>query len=183
MTKAKSKTLQHEVFLTGVREDIRIVLNMEIAKYCRLPPEQMFNTVRMHEAYRSCNKWLEGLSPYSNNNHRLNIPLRVPVISFTSRELLLLQLLWKKYSSEESEAKPQEEGTPLEAKPASQECAGVYLPDFMTGLTDTHWGFIRRMAWAIARSQSYRATVDYTLRFGASWNQPKYMANSRPREQ
>ena len=64
------RTLQYEVSLTGVREDIHIMLNTEIAKYGRLTPEQMYDAVRTHEAYRSHNKCLEGLSPYTGQQQQ-----------------------------------------------------------------------------------------------------------------
>ena len=144
MIEAELKTLQYKVSLTGVREDTQIVLNTEIAKYGRLMPEQMYNAVRTHKAYRSCNKWVEGLSPHTGQQQQQHSHAQYPSQGSSYKPhcqkttAFAANLEAPEYSSEESQAEPQEEGTPLEAEPASEEAGIIYLPDFLTELTDAH---------------------------------------------
>ena len=55
------QSLQYEVFLNGVQEDIRHVLDSEIAKNGgKLTPQQMYEAVKRYETYVACNKRLKG---------------------------------------------------------------------------------------------------------------------------
>ena len=66
MTKDEMDTLQYEVSLNGVNEEFRHVLDSEATKYGELEPAQMYNTVKQHEMYLSCNKCLQNKGSYSN---------------------------------------------------------------------------------------------------------------------
>ena len=55
------QSLQYEVSLNGVQEEIRHVLDSEIAKNGgNLTPQQMYEAVKRYETYVACNKRLEG---------------------------------------------------------------------------------------------------------------------------
>ena len=55
------QSLQYEVSLNGVQEEIRHVLDSEIAKNGgKLTPQQMYEAVKRYETYVACNKRLEG---------------------------------------------------------------------------------------------------------------------------
>ena len=55
------QSLQYEVSLNGVKEEIRHVLDSEIAKNGgKLTPQQMYKVVKKYETYVACNKRLEG---------------------------------------------------------------------------------------------------------------------------
>ena len=54
------KALLSEVFINGVQEEFRHVLNSEIARYGELTEEQMYNTVKRHEVYLGRTKCLRG---------------------------------------------------------------------------------------------------------------------------
>ena len=60
LTQAELESLQYEVSLNGVREEIRHVLDSEIARRGRLTPHQMYEAVKKYETYVACNKRLEG---------------------------------------------------------------------------------------------------------------------------
>ena len=60
---AELKSLQYEVSLNGVREEIRHVLDSEIARHGQLTPHQMYEVVKKYETYVACNKCLEGIAP------------------------------------------------------------------------------------------------------------------------
>ena len=55
------QSLQYEVSLNGVKEEIRHVLDTEMAKNeGKLTPQQMYEVVKKYETYVACNKRLEG---------------------------------------------------------------------------------------------------------------------------
>ena len=54
------KALLSEVFINGVQEEFRHVLNSKIARYGELTEEQMYNTVKRHEVYLGRTKCLRG---------------------------------------------------------------------------------------------------------------------------
>ena len=57
------KALLSEVFINGVQEEFRHVLNSEMARYRELTEEQMYNTVKRHEVYLGRTKCLRGGGP------------------------------------------------------------------------------------------------------------------------
>ena len=52
------KALLSEVFINGVQEEFRHVLNSEMARYGELTEEQMYNAVKRHEVYLGRTKHL-----------------------------------------------------------------------------------------------------------------------------
>ena len=64
---AELRSLQYEVSLNGVREEIRHVLDSEIARHGQLTPHQMYKAVKKYETYVAHNKHLKGksASPHS----------------------------------------------------------------------------------------------------------------------
>ena len=64
---AELRYLQYEVSLNGVREEIRHILDSEIAKHGQLTPHQMYEVVKKYKTYVACNKCLKGkgTSPHS----------------------------------------------------------------------------------------------------------------------
>ena len=67
ITEAELRSLQYEVSLNGVREEIQHVLDSEIARHGPLTPHQMYEVVKKYETYVAHNKCLEGksASPHS----------------------------------------------------------------------------------------------------------------------
>ena len=51
ITEAELKSLQYEVSLNGVREEIWHVLDSEIARHGQLTPHQMYEVVKKYETY------------------------------------------------------------------------------------------------------------------------------------
>ena len=61
LTEKELQSLQYEVSLNGVQEEIRHVLDSEVAKNGgKLTPQQMYEAVKRYETYMACNKRLEG---------------------------------------------------------------------------------------------------------------------------
>ena len=69
ITEAELKSLQYEVSLNGVSEEIWHVLDSKIARHGQLTPHQMYEAVKKYETYVAHNKCLEGksASPYSGH--------------------------------------------------------------------------------------------------------------------
>ena len=63
ITEAEVRSLQYEVSLNGVKEEIRHVLDSEIARHGQLAPHQMYEAVKKYKTYVARNKCLEGKSP------------------------------------------------------------------------------------------------------------------------
>ena len=57
---AELRSLQYEVSLNGVREEIQHVLDSEIAKHGQLTPHQMYEVVKKYKTYVARNKCLKG---------------------------------------------------------------------------------------------------------------------------
>ena len=54
------KALLSEMFINGVQEEFRHVLNSKMARYGELTEEQMYNAVKRHEVYLGRTKHLRG---------------------------------------------------------------------------------------------------------------------------
>ena len=74
LTEEELRSLQYEVFLNGVMEEIRHVLDSEIARHGRLTPHQMYEVIKKYETYVACNKCLEGKSASPHANHQRAVP-------------------------------------------------------------------------------------------------------------
>ena len=65
------QSLQYEVSLNGIKQEIRHVLDSEIAKNeGKLTPQQMYEAVKKYETYVACNKRLEGKGTSSSANQK-----------------------------------------------------------------------------------------------------------------
>ena len=70
LTEAELQSLQYEVSLNGVREEIRHVLDSKIARHGQLTPHQMYEVVKRYENYIAHNKHLEGKSASPHIGHQ-----------------------------------------------------------------------------------------------------------------
>ena len=70
ITEAELKSLQYEVSLNGVREEIQHVLDSKIARHGQLTPHQMYEAVKKYETYVARNKCLEGKSASPHSGHQ-----------------------------------------------------------------------------------------------------------------
>ena len=61
LTEGELQALQYEVSLNGVKEEIRHVLDSEMAKReGHLTPQQMYEAIKRYETYVAWNKRLDG---------------------------------------------------------------------------------------------------------------------------
>ena len=70
LTEAELQSLQYEVSLNGVREEIQHVLDSEIARHGQLIPHQMYEVVKRYETNVAHNKHLEGKSASPHVGHQ-----------------------------------------------------------------------------------------------------------------
>ena len=61
------KALLSEVFINGVQEEFRHILNSEMARYGELTEEQMYNAVKRHKVYLGRTKCPRGWRIYLYN--------------------------------------------------------------------------------------------------------------------
>ena len=64
------KSLQYEISLNGVREEIQHILDSKIARHGQLTPHQMYEAVRKYETYVAHNKRLKGKSTSPHSGHQ-----------------------------------------------------------------------------------------------------------------
>ena len=69
----EAESLQYEVSLNGVREEIQHVLDSEIARHDQLTLHQMYKVVKRYETYVACNKCLEGKSASPHVGHQMTV--------------------------------------------------------------------------------------------------------------
>ena len=68
------KALLSEVFINGVQEEFRHVLNSKMARYGELTEEQMYNAVKRHEVYLGRTNCLGGGGATSTNPQKSTTP-------------------------------------------------------------------------------------------------------------
>ena len=99
LTDKELQSLQYEVSMNGVHEEIRHVLDSEIAKNGgKLTPQQMYEAVKRYETYVARNKRLEGkgASSSTGNQRLMAIPLVINHNSIRPRPLPPLSLRLRK---------------------------------------------------------------------------------------
>ena len=70
ITEAELRSLQYEVSLNGVREEIQHILDSEIARHGQLTPHQMYKVVKKYETYVARNKRFERKSANPHIGHQ-----------------------------------------------------------------------------------------------------------------
>ena len=133
LSRAELESLQYEVSLNGVRQEIRHVLDSEVARQGPLTPHQMYEAVKKYETYVARNKRLEGRgsSPStgqqktagqtSNYKPRFH---RTTAFAATVEES-------EAQVDQHQEAQPTEEGNPSEAESSLGDDDGLYIPSYL----------------------------------------------------
>ena len=133
LMEAELQSLQYEVSLNGVREEIRHVLDSEIARHGQWTLHQMYNTVKRYETYIACNRCLEGKSASPLVGHQR-------AAAQTSGYKPHFHKTTAFATSVEESAVPalSEQGLPLpedddhlEGEPTREEDEGLYIPSFL----------------------------------------------------
>ena len=133
LTEEVLQSLQYEVSLNGVKEEIWHVLDSEIARHGRLTPHQMYEAVKKYETYIAHNKCLEGKSASPHTNHQRAVPQ-------TSRYKLRFHKTTAFAASveETTDPAPTESGPSFpeeedchEVEPSQEDDEGLFIPSFL----------------------------------------------------
>ena len=133
LSQAELESLQYEVSLNGVRQEIRHVLDSEIARRGPLTPHQMYKAVKKYETYVARNKRLEGQSSspsagqQKTSGQTSNYKLRFhKTTAFAAKvEESEAQV------DQRQEAQPTKEGNPSEAESSLDDDDGLYIPSYL----------------------------------------------------
>ena len=146
------KALLSEVFINGVQEEFRHILNSEMARYGELTKEQMYNAVKSHEVYLGRTKCLGGGGSTSTTPQKSTTPW---ASNITFKPRFQKTTAFVAAPMEESDSTPVDSGfdtseeSTSNADPTSDDLSGLYIPDFLGEANDREWGLMIRMAKAI----------------------------------
>ena len=133
LTEAELQSLQYEVSLNGVREEIQHVLDSKIARHGQLTPHQMYEAVKRYETYIACNKRLEGKSASPHIGHQRATAQTSgykPCFHKTMAFATSVEESPDPALSEQGPSLP-EDNDHLEGEPTQEEDEGLYIPSFL----------------------------------------------------
>ena len=127
------QSLQYEVSLNGVKEEIRHVLDSEIARHGPLTPHQMYEAVKKYETYVACNKRLRGKSASPHTNHQRAVPQTSgykPCFHKTTAFAASVKETTDSAPTDSGPSLPEEEAHP-EVEPNEEDDEGLFIPSFL----------------------------------------------------
>ena len=133
LTEAELQSLQYEVSLNGVREEIRHVLDSKIARHGQLTPHQMYKVVKRYETYIAHNKCLEGKSVSPHIGHQRAAAQTSgykPHFHKTTAFTASVKGSPDPALSEQEPSLPEDDDH-LEVEPTQEEDEGLYIPSFL----------------------------------------------------
>ena len=133
LTEAEVQSLQYEVSLNGVREEIWHVLDSEIARHGQLTPHQMYEAVTRYETYVARNKCLEGKSASPHIGHQRALAQTSgykPHFHKTTTFAASVEESTDPALSKQGPSLPKEDDH-LEGEPTQEEKEGLYIPSFL----------------------------------------------------
>ena len=133
LREAELQSLQYEVSLNGVREEIWHILVSEIARHGQLTPHQMYKVVKRYETYVAHNKRLEGKSTSPLVGHQRAAAQTSgykPHFHKTTAFAASVEGSPDTALSEQEPSLPEDDGH-LEVEPTQEEDEGLYIPSFL----------------------------------------------------
>ena len=127
------QSLQYEVSLNRVKEEIQHVLDSEIARHGRLTPHQMYEVVKKYETYVAHNKHLEGKSASPHTNHQRAVPQTSgykPHFHKTTTFAASVKETTDSAPTESGPSPPDGEDHP-ELEPNQEDDEGLFIPSFL----------------------------------------------------
>ena len=130
---AELQSLQYEVSLNGVREEIWHVLDSEIARHGQLTLHQMYEAVKRYETYIACNKCLEGKSISPHISHQRAVAQTSGYKPCFHKTTAFTASVKGTPDPVLSEQEPSllEGHDHLEVEPTQEEGEGLYIPSFL----------------------------------------------------
>ena len=151
LTEEKLDTLQYEVFLNGVKKEIRHVLDAEAVKHPHMTPDQMYTAVQRFESYVACNERLDGKEATPT---RAKAPKAPPQAAPCYKHRFHKTMAFKATAA----TLPEEEGSGSESsgregleepEDVEEDQAGLFLPEFLGDAPDGDCG---RFLLSVVRS-------------------------------
>ena len=133
LTEAELQSLQYEVSLNGVREEIRHILDSEIAWHGQLTPHQMYESVKRYENYVAHNKHLKGKSTSPHVGHQRAVAQTSgykPHFHKTTAFAASVEGSPDPALSEQGPSLPEDDDH-WEGEPTQEEDEGLYIPSFL----------------------------------------------------
>ena len=133
LMEAELQSLQYEVSLNGVREEIRHVLDSEIARHGQLTPHQMYEVVKRYETYIAHNKCLKGKSASPHVGHQRAAAQTSgykPHFHKTTAFAASVEESPDPALSEQGPSLPEDDDH-LEGEPTQEEDEGLYIQGFL----------------------------------------------------
>ena len=134
LTEGELQALQYEVSLNGVKEEIRHVLDSEMAKRDgHLTPQEMYEAVKRYETYVAQNKRLDGKGTATSPSP----PKATSQTSAYKPQFHKMTAFVTTAGGPDDEADPSqgpsssEDHSPLEVEPPPKEDEGLYIPSFL----------------------------------------------------
>ena len=133
ITEAELQSLQYEVSLNGVREDIWHILDSEIARHGQLTPHQMYEAVKRYETYVAHNKRLKGKSASPDVGPQRTVAQTSGYKSHFHKTTTFTTSVEGSPDPAPSEQEPPlpEEDDHLEVEPTQEGDEGLYIPSFL----------------------------------------------------
>ena len=133
LMEAELQSLQYEVSLNGVREEIWHILDSKIARHGQLTPHQMYKVVKRYETYIACNKHLKGKSASPHVGHQRAVAQTSgykPHFHKTTAFAASVKGLPDPALAESEPSLP-EDNDHLGGEPTQGEDEGLYIPSFL----------------------------------------------------
>ena len=133
LTEAELQSLQYEVSLNGVREEIWHVLDSEIARHGQLTPHEMYEVVKKYKTYVARNKCLEGKSASPHINHQRAVAQTSgykPHSHKTTAFATSVEETSDPALSEPGPSLPEDEDH-SEVEPTREDDEGLFIPSFL----------------------------------------------------
>ena len=134
LTEGELQALQYEVSLNGVKEEIRHVLDSEMAKRDgHLTPQQMYEAVKRYETYVAQNKRLDGKGTVASPSP----PKTTSQSSGYKPRFHKMTAFVATAGGPDDESDPSQDPSPsedhgsLEVEPSPREDEGLYIPSFL----------------------------------------------------
>ena len=134
LTEKELQSLQYEVSLNGVKEEIRHVLDSKIAKKeGKLTPQQMYEAGKKYETYVACNKRLEGkgASSSANQQRAMGHTSGYKPRFHNTRAFAAMIAESKDDAHHHQESSPQEDVDSFGAESSQEDDEGLFIPSYL----------------------------------------------------
>ena len=134
LTEGELQALQYEVSLNGVKEEIRHVLDSEMAKRDgHLTPQQMYEVVKRYETYVARNKRLDGKGTSTSTGQQKTTSQSSGYKPRFHKTTAFVATAGgpDDEASHPQDSSPYEDTDPQEVEPSHKEDEGLYIPSYL----------------------------------------------------